>query len=373
MAYPFRQERNARASCRSILTARKVFMKSRSHTQTEAPTSSSEFSTAENELLAAEASSTAAGDEAENGTENTAKDETAGDLKRNAIAGVLFALCATIIWSGNFIVARGLSDVVPPATLAFLRWVTAFTVLLPLGWKSLLRERAVVKRHWKHLAFTALLGITIFNTLIYAAGRSTTALNMSLIAITSPLFIMLLARIFLGEKVSRSRAVGVSVVVCGVVMLVTRGDFARLAGLEFSIGDVWMLCAAMLFGAYTILVRRMPERIEQAAFLLFTFGVGALMLVPGVAWEWAQGLRFEFTPSLFGVMLYVGVGASLISFWCWNKAVGLIGPSQAGIVYYSLPLFSGAEAVILLGEPVSWVHFVSGILILGGIRMATRG
>ncbi|UZP67467.1 DMT family transporter [Desulfovibrio mangrovi] len=294
------------------------------------------------------------------------------DQRRNAIAGILFALCATVIWSGNFIVARGLCDIVPPATLAFLRWITAFLFLLPIGWKAVMRERKVVLRRWKYLTATAFLGITIFNTLVYAAGRSTAALNMSLIAITSPLFIMLLARIFLGEKVTTGRAVGVSVVVCGVLLLVTRGDLTRLAGLEFSIGDVWMLCAAMLFGAYTILVRRMPERMEQAAFLLVTFGLGAFMLIPLVAWEQAQGLHFEFTPSLFAVMLYVGVGASLISFWCWNKAVSLIGPSQAGIVYYSLPLFCGVEAVLLLGEPVSWVHFASGALILGGIRVATR-
>lgn len=286
--------------------------------------------------------------------------------------GVCFALLATIIWSGNFIVARGLTDVVPPVTLALLRWATACCAILPFGLRPLLRDRAILKRRWKYLGITAFLGITLFNSLIYVAGHSTAALNMSLIAITSPLFIMLFARIFLGERVTRSRLAGVSVVICGVVMLVTRGDFARLTGLTFSIGDVWMLCAAMLFGAYTILVRRMPERMEQSAFLLTIFGMGAFMLIPGAMWEWNQGMRFEFTPTLLAVMLYVGVGASLISFWCWNKAVGLIGPSQAGIVYYSLPLFCGVEAVILLGEPVSWVHLASGVLILGGIRVATK-
>ncbi len=288
------------------------------------------------------------------------------------LAGVLFALAATVIWSGNFIVARGLTDVVPPITLAFLRWSTAFCVLLPFGLRPFLRDWPAVRRQFGFLTVTALFGITLFNTMLYVAAHTTSALNLSLIAITSPLFIMLFARMFLGERVSLQRLAGVAVVVCGVVLLVTRGELVRLAGLQFAIGDLWMLCAAMLFGAYTIMVRRLPEPLDQRTVLMATFGLGTLMLVPGVFWEWHQGLRFAFTPTVFGTVAYVGIGASLIAFWCWNRAVGCIGPSQAGIVYYSLPLFSGAEAVLLLGEPVSWVHFVSGGLILGGIRAATR-
>lgn len=288
------------------------------------------------------------------------------------LRGVLYALAATIVWSGNFIVARGLTDIVPPVTLAFFRWTTAFCVLLPFAFRTTLRALPVIRRRWGYLTVTALLGITLFNTVLYVAAHSTSALNLSLIAITSPMFILLFARIFLGERVSLRRIIGVSVVVVGVVLLVTRGDIARLAGLEFAIGDVWMLCAAMLFGAYTILVRRMPEPMEPLAFLLTTFGLGVVMLVPGVVWEWAQGMQFSFSPAVVGSIAYVGVGASLISFWCWNRAVDIIGPSHAGIVYYSLPLFSGVEAVLLLGEPVGWVHVVSGILILGGIRTATR-
>ncbi len=290
----------------------------------------------------------------------------------SALAGILFALAATVIWSGNFIVARGLTDTVPPITLAFLRWATAFVVLFPFGLRPFLRQWPVVRRRWRYLACTSLIGITLFNTFLYVAAHTTTALNLSLIAITSPMFILVFARLFLGERITGRRLAGVAVVVCGIVLLVTKGDLGRLAALQFAVGDVWMLAGAMLFGGYSILVRRMPEPMEQGAFLFALFGLGTLMLAPGALWEWQQGLRFAFTPLILGTMAYVGVGASLVAFWCWNKAVASIGPAQAGMVYYSLPLFSGIEAVLLLGEPVSWVHLVSGVLILGGIRTATR-
>ncbi len=287
-------------------------------------------------------------------------------------AGFLYALGATIIWSGNFIVARGLFDTVQPATLAFLRWGTAFAALLPLAAVPAWRERQAIRRHVVFLLITALLGVTLFNTLIYLAARSTSALNLALISTTSPMFMLLLARIFLGEAITPVRLVGMATAICGVILLVTRGDLSRLASLQFAAGDLWMLSAAMLFAAYSILVRRKPRELGQASFLLSTFGLGVLCLAPWAAWEVAQTGLPAPAPRLVGAVLYIGIGASLAAFFLWNKAVAAIGPSRAGIIYYSLPVFSGLEAFLLLGEPVGWTHLASGLLILGGILVATR-
>ena len=90
---------------------------------------------------------------------------------KHALAGYAFALGATAIWSGNFIVARGLSDSIPPVTLAFWRWVVATVVFLPFALKSLIAEWDMLKKHLPYLSITALLGVTIFNTLVYVAGH----------------------------------------------------------------------------------------------------------------------------------------------------------------------------------------------------------
>ena len=71
-------------------------------------------------------------------------------------------------------------------------------------------------------------------------------------------------------------------------------------------------------------------------------------------------------------VLYVGLGASLAAYGLWNKAVVAIGPSLSGLIYYSLPLFSGLAAWSFLGELVGLTHLVSGCCILGGIVLTTR-
>ena len=76
--------------------------------------------------------------------------------------------------------------------------------------------------------------------------------------------------------------------------------------------------------------------------------------------------------GIAGAFLYMGLGASLFSFWCWTRAISAIGPSKAAVIYYSMPLFAGLQAVIFLGEPVRWFHLASSTLILGGLFLATK-
>lgn len=287
-------------------------------------------------------------------------------------AGAAMALAATIIWSGNFIVSRGPGQALNPATLAFLRWATALAFLAPFAARAVLRERRALARHLPYLTLTSLLGVTIFNTLIYMAGHTTEVLNMALIATSSPIFIILFARLFLGETVTPRRLAGLGLALPGVLLIVTRGDASLLAGLTFARGDLWMILASALFAAYSILVRLKPAEIGPIAFLAAGFGIGLALLVPWAAWEMhACGLPV-LTPDVLVAVLYIGIGASLLSYLFWNGAVARIGPARAGMIYYSLPLFSGLEAWLILGEPVGWFHLAGGACIIAGIALATR-
>jgi drug/metabolite transporter (DMT)-like permease len=290
----------------------------------------------------------------------------------NSFIGYFLVLAATAIWSGNFIIARGLSNSIPPVTLAFLRWATAVLVVLPFAIRPLRRDIQVVWRHLGYLSLTAFLGITVFNTLIYIAAHTSKALNLSLIALCSPVFIILFARLFLHDPFTRRRLIGLVTATVGVVLLITNGELPRLTSMTFSQGDVWMLVAAVIFAAYSILVRIKPAELTPVVFIACTFILGLLFLAPWLAWELFEVKVINFSPLALGSIVYLGVGPSLLAFLCWNHAIAIIGPVRAAFVYYSLPLFSGIEALLLLDEPIHGVHVLSGILILAGVIVATR-
>lgn len=292
--------------------------------------------------------------------------------KKQVLAGYLFALGATAIWSGNFIVARGLSDVVPPVSLAFWRWVTAVVVFFPFAFRPLLAERQLLRENIRFLSVTALLGVTVFNTLIYIAGHTTSALNLSLIAITFPVFIIIFSRIVYGEQVTINKVLGIVMVAGGVVLLITKGDVAVLRNISFAVGDLWMLSASVIFALYSILVKQKPKELSIWAFQLSTFSLGLLFLFPFFVWEQlvTPAVRYDTTSVLS--ILYVGIFASLTAFVLWNKAIVTIGPARSGLIYYTIPLFSGLLAYLFLAETIGLLHLCSAVLIVSGIIVASR-
>lgn len=286
------------------------------------------------------------------------------------LLGFACAIAATILWSGNFIVARGLSESVGPLSLAFWRWVVAILVLLPFAINPLLAQRAWLKQHFGYLSLVSLLGVTLFNSLIYYAGQTSSAINLSLIAITFPVFILIFSRLFLGEVIGWNKLVGIVLVAAGILLLISKGQWQVLSELSFSQGDIWMLIASIVFAIYSMLIKNKPAGLSVAAFQLASFIVGLLFLLPFYLLELCLLPMQEFTDSTLLSILYIGIFASLLAFILWNKAIAIIGAVNAGMVYYSLPIFSGLLAILILGESISLLHGYSTLLILLGIVLA---
>ena len=305
-------------------------------------------------------------------TEKISPDAGSGPQLTRQSRGIMLALLATVVWSFNFIAGRGLADNIPPCTLAAGRWLIAFLAILPLAGADLIRQRRHFLTHFRYYLVVSLLGVSYFNTAIYFAAHTVPALNMSLMACASPLFTIVLARVWFGEVITPARMAGIIVALIGILLLLTRGDLSVLARLSFQGGDLIMLSASLAFSLYTLLVRQRPAGPSQSAYLAATFGLGLVFILPASAWELTHGAVIVVSPALVGGLLYLGLGASLFSFWCWAKAIEAIGPAKASVIYYSVPFFCGLEAVLFLGEPVLWVHYAGGALILGGLLLATR-
>ncbi len=286
--------------------------------------------------------------------------------------GYLFAFCATAIWSGNFIIARGLHESIPPVSLAFYRWLVAVVVFLPFAMKYLKEEWRIIKKRFIYFFLTALLGITAFNTLIYIAGHKTTATNLSLIAITFPIFIILFSRVLYNEKLTVKKVFGIILVLVGVIALITNGNIFSLTKISFNIGDVCMLFASIVFAVYSLLLKNKPKEISVIALQASIFIIGLILLFPFFLVEQSSIHHSVLTKTTIPAILYIGIFASLGSFILWTKSVIILGPAKAGMVYYTLPLFSGLLAYFFLAESIDMMYFLCLIFIFSGIVITNR-
>jgi drug/metabolite transporter (DMT)-like permease len=286
--------------------------------------------------------------------------------------GILYALLATAIWSANFIFARDLYDLIDPISFSFYRWLTACIVILPLVIMDRSNLWRLAKKHASYLIVTSLLGVTIFNSVIYHAARTTPAINLSLIAMTTPMILVLHSYLFLGEKLNYKKWFALFIVFCGIILLISKGDINVIRTLQFSKGDFWMLSACLCFSTYTILSRKRPEDIDSKSFIFLTFMIGTAVLSPVFLYARSVNSPIEWTGSIIGAILYVGIGASLVSYYLWEKSTSIIGAAHAGAIYNLLPICSTILAIIFLGEQFTIFQGISMISVLGGLWLYHR-
>lgn len=284
----------------------------------------------------------------------------------------LILATAPLCWAGNIVLARGVIDLIPPVSLAFWRWATAFAILLPFTWKYARNDWKTALFHWKIILLLSIFGITCFNTLLYMAVHTITAINGALVQTTMPAVIIIICMILYKERVSKLQIAGVGICILGAALVVLRGDLRALVNMTFFEGDVLMIIAVVLYALYSALLRKRPDKMHPLSFLTYTFGTGVFCLSPFYVWELSVTEPFIPTPDVILSILYVAMFPSIVAYLCWNRGIELIGPNRAGLFINLIPVFASVLAVFWLGETLKTYHIAGMMLILSGMIMFNR-
>ena len=278
---------------------------------------------------------------------------------------------APLCWAGNIVLARGVVELIPPVSFALWRWSLAFVLLLPFAWPHLRKDWATARRHWKVMLFLSLTGVTGFNTLLYTAVHTTTAINGALIQTAMPAIIVVICLFAFHERIVAIQVFGVALCMTGAALVVLRGRWATLASMDFATGDLIMMVAVVLYGAYSAGLRRRP-RIHPLSFMALTFGPGALGLIPFYVWELSRVPAFVPDWKVAASILYVALFPSIVAYFCWNGGIDRIGPNRGGLFINFIPVFASLLAVAVLGETLKLYHFFGMVLILSGMVLFNR-
>lgn len=275
---------------------------------------------------------------------------------------------APLCWAGNIVLARGVADIIPPVAFAFWRWTLAFVLILPFTLRRLVQDRGEIVRRWRILSLLSLLGISSFNTLLYSAVHTTSAINGALIQSTMPAVIVLLSLILYREKITTLQLGGVMLCILGACLIVLRGDLKTLRAMSFVQGDLFMIVAVLFYGLYSALLRRRPA-IHPMSFLSATFALGAASLFPVYLAELALTGPFPLSRDIVLSILYVALFPSIVAYFCWNKGVDRVGPNRAGLFINLIPAFATLLSVWLLGESIQVFHIAGMGFIVGGMAL----
>jgi drug/metabolite transporter (DMT)-like permease len=282
-----------------------------------------------------------------------------------------FLTLAPLFWAGNFVFGKPLLEALPPFGINLIRWVLACIVLVPLTLALEGHFPRPARRQWLTLVAMALTGVVLFNALVYLSLVHTTSTNAALINGATPILTMVIAAVVGLDRLTGRRVAGAFVSLVGVGWIVSRGSLEALAGLSFNRGDLIMLVAALLWAIYTILL----NRTRGALSLLATLTIVALLaLLPlGVigGYELITQPIGPITPLVVVGLVYVSVLASVAAFMAWSVGIKGIGAARGSIFLNLIPVFTAVIAVLTLGERIGLVQLIGGVLVIGGVTLAS--
>ena len=292
-------------------------------------------------------------------------------MKRSPLLPYLLLTLTVLFWSGNFILGRGIRELVPPVSLNFWRWMGAMLIILPFGFSRVVNSRELLLKNWKMVALMSIPSIAIFNAFIYTALQTATAINTVLVNAMIPIFIALTAWLTFSDRLSMRQTFGVFISLAGLIFIVTRGQWALLKELRLSTGDLWTLGASLAWAVYSVALRKRPREMDPIAFLTVLIAFGLIFSLPFYLRELVIKGGFSLTPTSLASLAYVAVFPSVLSFIFWNYGVDKVGPNRAGIFFHLMPVFSIVLAIIFLGETLRTFHLLGMLLIFSGIVLTT--
>ena len=274
--------------------------------------------------------------------------------------------------ASNLVVARGGVEIVPPISLAFWRWTLVFFILLPFTYVALKKNYRIIKKEYKKLFFLGAMGCGVCGAFPFLAGQTTTVTNMGIIYTSSPIFIILISSIFFNEKINPTKVIGLITCLIGVFAIIIKGDLYLLINLNFTIGDLWMLAAAIGWALYSIYLFYWKTKLEIfQRFTLVAF-FGAVSLLPFYVGEEIFFEKTVFSREFFIWVIFAAISPGIIAFTLYTVTQKKLGASLTGFTLYIFTIYGAIYGYFLFEEKLENYHLIGTVLVFIGVYLAKK-
>ncbi|EGR1577254.1 DMT family transporter [Vibrio parahaemolyticus] len=278
----------------------------------------------------------------------------------------LLPFFTVMIWGGNSIVNKMAASTIEPSAMSFYRWFVAMVLLTPFCLPAVIKQRHVIRPYLTKLAFLALLGMVLNQSLGYYAGLTTTASNMALITSLVPLISVFLSVPLLGKSVSMLSIVGGVISLGGLAFMLGHGDVTYFLHQDMTQGDSLMLLAALVYAAYCVLLKRWKMPFNSLTLVYMQGFFSVIMLTP----LWLSSEQLLPSQEALPLIAYAGIAASIFAPLMWVKSIDLIGADSSAMFMNLMPVVSVALASTLLGEEIHVYHIIGGLMVISGVILS---
>jgi len=284
----------------------------------------------------------------------------------------LLLITSMLLVGSNVGIGKSIVAFVPVPLFALLRFVIAMAVLWPL--LRVTKLRRVKRDEWINLFLQALFGTFGFTLLMLNGVARTSAVAAGVITSTIPAVVALLSWLILKERPDSRALASILLAIVGVLVInvahVEAG--AKAAAATGSLpGNFMVLGAVCCESLYVILSRRLTQTLAPIDICAYTHLFGLLLMLPLGAGALAH---FDYRPvpsSIWMLVLWYGLSASIFSFWLWMKGIRHVPGSLAGVFSAVLPVAAALYGIVFLGERPTLAHGIALACVIAGIGLAS--
>jgi drug/metabolite transporter (DMT)-like permease len=281
------------------------------------------------------------------------------------------SLAASMALVGSYVgLSKLLVAAFPVFLLAWLRFGIAAAAMA--HWVKRKPGEAPLTRHDRWLLFwESFLGNFLFSICMLYGVLHTSALAAGIVMAAIPAAVALLSRLFLGERIRPRTAAAIACAAAGIALLaLAKGDAGAAAAAPWW-GYALLLVAVLCEASYVVIGKRLTGNVSPRRISALINLWGLALVTPLGLW---QALRFDFAsvaPSLWALLLFYALAASMWSVWLWMRGLRQVPAPQAGVFTVMLPVSAALVAVLFLNEAFGAMHGVAFGLALSGLLLAT--
>ncbi|MFE8702451.1 DMT family transporter [Cytobacillus sp. FJAT-54145] len=284
---------------------------------------------------------------------------------KSKVTASLYATMSISFWGVSFVSTKAVLGKLDPYTLLVLRFgigaLFLFTLLLMKRYRL-----SISLKYLPHIIVLGILGVFVHQILQATALLMIDASSTGWLVSLSPIFTVILSMIFLHERMTFARAIGMILAIVGVVLITTARSGQSLQ-FTFNLGFILMIISTLNWAIYSILLKRLQIPYPALVVTFYMSLIGFTLITPFIIRNKGWLSLNLLTYSEWAHLLFLGVFVSGIAYWYWGKSLEVLEASKVSMFLYLEPLTTLLAAITLLHEQVFVKSIAGGIIIILGV------
>lgn len=284
---------------------------------------------------------------------------------------ILAALGATTIYGINHTIAKGvMPNYVKPFGFIFLRLFGATILFWAISFFG--PSEKLEKRDWSRILVCAIFGMGINMLSFFKGLELSTPINSAVLITITPILVVILSALFIKEKVSLQRGIGVFLGLIGALGLVLFGAEVRQDATNIPLGNLLFIVNATSYGLYLILVKKLLEKYHPFTLMKWLFGIGLILTLP-VTYSDFMKIQWQQMPmEALGAVAFVVIGTTFLTYLFNVFALTQLKASTVGVFIYLQPLIGIVFAILSGKDHLNFIKFLAIVLVLMGVYLVSK-